>query len=168
MTKVLLGLGSNLGDRLAFLQRAVKMLDALEGVQLLAKSSLYQTPPWGVCEQPAFYNAVVEVECDLLPVDLLQQTQQIELDLGRERHEHWGARTLDIDILLYGDEVIALSQIKVPHPYLAERLFVLFPLAEVAADFYVPELGLVSDLLAQRLELEPENKIEKIYTADTW
>ncbi|MGI5891457.1 MAG: 2-amino-4-hydroxy-6-hydroxymethyldihydropteridine diphosphokinase [Bacillota bacterium] len=169
--RVFLGLGSNLGDRKAFLQRAIANICSLPGVVFKAKSSLYQTSPWGVSDQADYYNAVLEVYCNLPADYLLKSIQQIESNLGRIRAKKWGPRTADIDILLFGDEEIKQEGLLVPHPFLSERLFVLLPLVELDADLSVKGLN-VADLLKKRLLYEKthgiEHKIEKVSSADQW
>lgn len=134
MRTVYLSLGSNLGDREGHLRAAVDLLRA-EGIRVLRVSSVYETEPMEVADQPWFLNLVVEAETDLFPKQLLARIRKIELGLGRRRERPKGARTIDIDILLYGDAVIETSELTVPHPRLAERRFVLEPLAEL-----IPEL----------------------------
>jgi 2-amino-4-hydroxy-6-hydroxymethyldihydropteridine diphosphokinase len=138
------GLGANLGDREATIRAAVAELPGVLGV-----SSLRETDPVGVTDQPRFLNGVVALETALPPRELLEVLLAVERRLGRERKERWGPRTIDLDLLLYGDEVIAEDGLTVPHPHLHERRFVLEPLAEVAPKLVVPGLGGVEDLLAE-------------------
>ncbi len=142
---VFLGLGGNLGDRRANMRSAVEHIrSAIEKVRV---SSLYESAAWGVTDQPAFLNAVVRGLTDLPPLELLDATQGIENDLGRVRAQHWGPRVIDIDILLYGSEVIEQPRLTVPHPYLSQRSFVLHPLADLAAGLTLPDGSLVGELL---------------------
>jgi 2-amino-4-hydroxy-6-hydroxymethyldihydropteridine diphosphokinase len=126
-----LGIGTNLGDRLAFLQDAVDGLAATPGVTVSAVSPVYETDPVGGPEQPDFFNAVVGVDTTLTPHELLAECQRLEQEAHRVRKEHWGPRTLDVDVLLYGDERIDTPDLVVPHPRAAERAFVLVPLADL-------------------------------------
>ena len=143
--KIYLGLGSNLGDRLATLQRAVDSLEAHD-VQVVRSSRIYETDPVGGPEQGAFLNAVIEVATDIEPMDLLGLCLAIETELGRDRGERWGPRTCDIDILTYRDEVIDEPALTVPHPLMHERAFVLVPLLELDADPVLPGGRKVSSL----------------------
>ncbi len=128
------GLGSNLGDRLENLRLAVTLLDATSGVDVTATSSVYETDPVGP-PQPDFLNAVVEVRTTLSARDLLARFKEIEVGIGRTTGaERWGPREIDIDLLTYGEESIESDDLRVPHPRMAERAFVLVPLSEIAAD----------------------------------
>ncbi|QJW88063.1 2-amino-4-hydroxy-6-hydroxymethyldihydropteridine diphosphokinase [Spirosoma taeanense] len=137
--KTFLLLGANLGDRVATLNRAVDLIAGRVG-DVLQRSKLYETAPWGVTEQPAFLNQVLAVETELTPEAVLAQTQAIEQELGRVRHEKWGARVIDIDILYYDQLILRTDQLSIPHPYLHQRRFTLVPLAELAPDFIHPVL----------------------------
>ncbi|MDQ4149398.1 MAG: 2-amino-4-hydroxy-6-hydroxymethyldihydropteridine diphosphokinase [Actinomycetota bacterium] len=125
-----IGLGSNLGDRLRYLRRAVAALAALEGVEVLSASSVYESEPVGP-EQPDYLNAVVRAAVTLGPERLLAAMHRIEGHLGRTREMRWGPRTIDLDLLLYGDRTIETNDLKVPHPELTKRSFVLVPLLEI-------------------------------------
>ncbi len=143
-------LGSNLGDRLKYLSDASDLISLRLGT-IKAMSSLYQTASWGKHNQPDFINQVLGVETLLNPEELLNGVLTIELELGRERNERWGSRTIDIDILLFGDQVIDQPALKVPHPFLHERRFSLEPLCEIAPNLIHPSLNrplvdLLSDL----------------------
>ena len=126
-----LGLGGNLGDRIKNLRAALEMIKKISGVKLLRVSSFYETAAWGVENQPDFLNAAAKISTELEPLRLLDELQKIEIKLGRVRKEHWGARTIDIDILLAENLKINSERLKIPHPYLFERDFVLIPLAEI-------------------------------------
>ena len=147
MTRAAFGLGSNLGDRRAHLEAAVRWLAALG--EVLAVSSFRETAPVGGPPQPDYLNAAVVVATEQAPRALLQAAQEIERRAGRERGVAWGPRTLDLDLLLYGDRTLREPGLVVPHPRLHERRFVLEPLAEIALDWPVPGLGrTVGELLA--------------------
>jgi 2-amino-4-hydroxy-6-hydroxymethyldihydropteridine diphosphokinase len=145
-----IGLGANLGDAIAAVQGALQALDALPGTRVLRASRLYRTPAWGKTDQPAFVNAAALVETTLEPRALLDHMLSIERDFGRDRvgGERWSARTLDLDLLLYGDLTIDEPGLHVPHPHLHERAFALVPLVEVAPDAVIPGRGRASDLVA--------------------
>jgi 2-amino-4-hydroxy-6-hydroxymethyldihydropteridine diphosphokinase len=136
MVEALIALGGNIGDVRATFEEAIACLCRDENVRLLARSSDYRTPPWGVTEQPAFVNAAIAVATSLSPHDLLGRTMDCERRLGldRARKQPWGPRNIDIDILAYGDEVLNDRDLTLPHPRLLERAFVLVPLAEIAPD----------------------------------
>lgn len=138
MTKAYLGLGSNLGDRLANLQRAVEFLAGQPGVTIVRSSRVYETDPVGGPPQPDFLNAVVEVETSLSPRELLTACREAEEAVLRVRDERWGPRTIDIDILTFGDDVIDEPDLTVPHPRMHERGFVLAPLLELDPDPRLP------------------------------
>ena len=145
MTNVFLGIGGNLGDRRATMRRAVSEIRTV--VKDVRVSSLYETAAWGVTDQPSFLNAVVRGRTELKALELLEAMQAIENQLGRVRTQHWGPRAIDIDILLYGSDVIDVPRLKVPHPYMAQRGFVLRPLADLAAGLTLPDGSLVGELL---------------------
>jgi 2-amino-4-hydroxy-6-hydroxymethyldihydropteridine diphosphokinase len=126
-----LGLGANLGDRRRTLAAALRRLAEQPGIRVAAVSALYETPPWGKTDQPAFLNAAARIETSLSPRALLDLALEVERSLGRERGERWGPRTLDIDILLFGEEGIDEPGLHVPHPRLHERAFALAPLVDV-------------------------------------
>lgn len=148
-------LGSNLGDRVALLAAARRQLTATAGA-LVAVSGLYETAAWGRENQPAYLNQALAVETNLSPLALLAQCQAAEQAAGRQRLEHWGSRTLDVDVLLFGSEMIATLTLTVPHPRLAGRRFALVPLAEIAAAVAVPGSGrTVAELLALCEDLLP-------------
>ena len=130
VVRVYVGLGSNVGDRLEHLRRAVAELRETQGIEVVAASSVYETDPVGP-PQPGFLNAVVELETDLGPHDLLRRLKEIEASVGRLARERWGPREVDLDLLLYGDDLIDTDDLKVPHPQLRDRAFVVVPLREL-------------------------------------
>ncbi len=150
MPIVYLGLGSNLGDREANLRRALRRLRE-GGVQIERCSGVYETEPWGVREQPRFLNAVCRGRTELAPPDLLALAKRIEGELGRAATVRYGPRTIDIDILLYGDLVLDTPDLTIPHPRLAERAFVIIPLAEIAPDVVLPGDGRTARQLLEGL-----------------
>ena len=146
-----IGLGGNLGDVANTLEHALLALDGLPRTHLLRRSKLYRPPAWGVTAQPDFINAAAVLSTSLSADDLLAGLLRIEREAGRDRGtqcERWGPRALDLDLLLYGDAVIARPGLSVPHPHLHQRAFVLVPLSEIAADAAVPGQGRVDALLA--------------------
>jgi 2-amino-4-hydroxy-6-hydroxymethyldihydropteridine diphosphokinase len=130
-------MGTNLGDRPANLQQAIVEIEQNIG-KILDCSSVYETEPWGVSDQPSFYNQVLKVATSLDPLQLLTATLAIENEMGRVRTERYGARIIDIDILFFDDLVINTDQLTIPHPRITERNFVLAPLAEIAPDLVHP------------------------------
>ena len=144
MTRAYVGLGANLGDREQSIRAAVS---ALPGV--VAVSALRETDPVGVTDQPRFLNGVAALETTMSARELLDALLAVERKLGRERRKRWGPRTIDLDLLLYGDEVIDEDGLTVPHPCLHERRFVLEPLADLAPKLVVPGHGTVEELLAE-------------------
>ena len=148
MTIAYVGLGANLGAREETLRRAAELLGEADGVDVLAVSQLRETEPVGVVDQPPFLNGAVAIETARAPRDLLELLLEIERTLGRVREERWGPRTIDLDLLVYGDEVVEEPGLRVPHPHLHERRFALEPLVELAPELDVPGCGEVSSLLA--------------------
>jgi len=150
VTRAYVGLGANLGDREGTLRRAVELLDEVAGIEVVASSELRETEPVGVVDQPAFLNGAVAVETSLSARELLDSLLRVELLLGRARDgERWGPRTVDLDLLVYGDEVVDEPGLHVPHPRLHERRFALEPLAELDPALVVPGHGAVSALLTR-------------------
>lgn len=142
-----IGIGSNLDQPVDQVKRAIKALDRLPGCCCTAVSPLYRNPPMGPAGQPDYVNAVAAVETALEPRELLLALQDQEARAGRRRNgQRWGPRPLDLDILLYGDQVIAEPELDVPHPGIAERAFVLVPLAAIAPGLQIPGAGEVSRL----------------------
>jgi 2-amino-4-hydroxy-6-hydroxymethyldihydropteridine diphosphokinase len=141
MPRAHIAFGGNLGDVEGNLRRALEALGTLEGTRIVRVSSLYRTAPVGVTEQPEFVNGAVEVETTRSPEALLAELLRIEKDLGRTRERRWGPRTVDLDLVLYGDRVVETPGLEVPHPRMHERGFVLVPLAEIAPGALHPRLG---------------------------
>jgi 2-amino-4-hydroxy-6-hydroxymethyldihydropteridine diphosphokinase len=144
-----IGLGSNLGDREATIRRALELLDADADVAVFAVSTLRETDPVGYVDQPPFLNGAAALETELGPRELLGRLLAVERELGRTRDgPRWGPRTIDLDLLIHGDEVVDEPGLRVPHPRLAERPFALEPLAELDPALVVPGAGSVGTLLA--------------------
>ena len=143
-----IGLGSNLDNPLAHVSSALKELAAIDNCILLNQSSLYRSAPVGPQDQPDFVNAVAELATTLDAHQLLDALQALEQQHQRVRERHWGPRTLDLDLLIYGNDVISTERLTVPHAYLHERNFVLYPLAEIDPHLDIPNLGSISGLLA--------------------
>ncbi len=142
MTTAYIGLGSNLGDREALIARAAQLIGATR------LSTVRETEPWGLGQQPLFLNAVAEIETSLTPRQLLDQLLDVERLLGRERiGPRWGPRVIDLDLLLFGDQTIDEPGLVVPHPHLHERRFVLEPLTELDPLQRIPGMGTVQELL---------------------
>ena len=149
---VYLSLGANLDDPVAMLRQAVESLDRLDGVQVLRRSKIYETAPWGLIEQPNFFNIVVEIETDLAPLELLHAVKALETRLGRKPSRRWGPRCIDIDLILWGASVVRGSELTLPHKRFRERAFVLVPLAEIAPDVVDPETGATVAALLSQIE----------------
>ncbi|WP_444887084.1 2-amino-4-hydroxy-6-hydroxymethyldihydropteridine diphosphokinase [Microbulbifer sp. JMSA008] len=157
MEKVFIGLGSNLSEPQKQLRSALAAMEEIPDCRLLRCSSFYHSAPIGPGEQPDYVNAVVELECALTPIELLDQLQTIEQAHGRERSVRWGARTLDLDVLLFGEQQLDETRLQVPHPRMAERNFVLQPLAELDPQLQLPS----GERLQQLLQDCPQNRLEK-------
>jgi 2-amino-4-hydroxy-6-hydroxymethyldihydropteridine diphosphokinase len=142
MTRVLLAVGANLGERKVTLGRSLDALSRLPRTRMIARSTWHETAPvGGIGHQPSFLNGAVLLETAISPQELASQLRQIELHLGRERHARWDARKIDLDILLYGDQTIATPDLEVPHPRMAFRRFVLDPACEIAGELIHPTSG---------------------------
>jgi 2-amino-4-hydroxy-6-hydroxymethyldihydropteridine diphosphokinase len=150
LAEAFIALGGNVGDVRATFDRAISLLCDDFDIRLTARSSDYRTPPWGVTDQPPFINAVIAVTTTLPPHTLLARAQACERALGRDRlrEQHWGPRTIDLDILAYDDLVLNDATLTLPHPHLFERAFVLVPLAEIAPDRVIAGIS-VREALAQ-------------------
>jgi len=159
--RTFIGLGSNLENPCAQIKTAINDLKQIPESRLLASSSLYKSPPMGPQDQPDYINAVVELETTLSPHQLLDALQHIEQQHGRVRNRHWGERTLDLDVLLYAEQVINDDRLTVPHPGLSERAFVVYPLAEIAPDLLVPLKGNIADI-QRNCSRDGLQKVEKI------
>jgi len=158
--RVYLGLGSNIGDREEYIEQAVFLLGKIKGAEILKRSSNHETQAEGNADQPPFLNAAVEIKTTLPPKKLLKHIHDIENTLGREREVEWGPRTIDIDILIYGNLIISEDELQIPHPLLHERMFILLPLKEIAPNLAHPVLE------KSIKELFEEKKIESGVTYD--
>ena len=154
-TRCYIAIGSNLADPVAQAQSAITALQHLAASNWVCTSSLYASKPMGPQQQPDYINAVTCIDTTLAPLALLDALQQIENEQGRIRKEHWGARTLDLDILLYGDEVITNPRLTIPHYGMKTREFVLYPLAEIAPQLRLP----CGTALQELLLLCPQNDL---------
>jgi 2-amino-4-hydroxy-6-hydroxymethyldihydropteridine diphosphokinase len=154
MAVVYLSLGSNLGDRVGYVQQATSLLGAVSDIKIVRTSSLYETQPWLEKEMTWFVNAVIEIKTSLSPRELLQECQRIEKQLGRvrEKENQHGDRTIDIDILFYGKDIIDEKDLTIPHKYLHQRAFVLVPFLEINDYFVHPELNKTVADLYEELE----------------
>jgi len=139
-TPIFILLGSNLGDREGNLAAAQWFLEK-SGIVVNRESRVYETKPWGKENQPDFLNQVLQIETDLTPMALLNKLLEIEAEMGRKRVIKWGERIIDMDILLYGDQVIKTDKLTIPHPGIPSRRFTLVPLDEIASEVIHPELG---------------------------
>ena len=150
MAEAFIALGGNVGEVRATFKRAIACVCRDEAVRLVARSADYETPPWGMTEQPPFVNAAIEVATSLSPHQLLARAMDCERRLGldRTRKRHWGPRNIDIDILAYDDLALDDEDLKLPHPHMLERAFVLVPLAEIAPDRAIAGVT-VKDALAR-------------------
>jgi 2-amino-4-hydroxy-6-hydroxymethyldihydropteridine diphosphokinase len=160
--RAFIGLGANLGKKRQNLSMAVEMIQALPQVELEKISSCYKSSPWGKRDQAEFLNQVIMIQTDLPPRDLLHHLLDIEIKMGRQRNERWGPRNIDLDILVYGDEVIDSTELKIPHPYMHERLFVLIPFMEIAPDYAFPGGANIKEVLARALARDSESTVERI------
>lgn len=157
MTEVFIGIGSNMGDRQDNITSAVKALSQHGKIMLM--SSLFETAPEGFTDQPDFLNCVISVETDATPLALLKILKKIEKDLGRRESFRNAPRTIDLDILFYGDEIIKVASLEIPHPRLQERAFVLVPMVQIAPRYMHPALH--KTMLQMLSELEKGGRVEK-------
>lgn len=139
MVKVFVGLGSNLGDRKGYFLQVIELFEKEPSLEITKISSIYESKPEGLINQPDFYNSVIELKTSISAQELFAFFRTIEQLLGREWNLKWGPRTIDLDILLYGNEVIKEPNLEVPHPRMTERSFVLVPLLEIAPDATLPD-----------------------------
>jgi 2-amino-4-hydroxy-6-hydroxymethyldihydropteridine diphosphokinase len=163
--EIYIGLGSNLGDREQQLNGAVEALGRIDGAAVVRRSSLYESAPIGPPQQPRFLNAVVQIECDLVPQQLLGILKQIEVELGRKPAPKWEARAIDLDILLWGERVVADPNLQIPHLELHNRRFALEPLCELKGETRHPVLG-SSMLMLLRPLLSQD--VVRIPSSDFW
>lgn len=160
MVTAYIGLGANLGDREAGINKALVELVRSGAGRLTRVSSLYETEPVGIREQPDFLNAVAEIETETAPAELLAALREIERKVGREKTFKWGPRVIDLDILLYGDTSLAEDNLEIPHPEMHRRAFVLTPLAEIAPQAKHPVSGLTAREMSERTGGEGVRKYE--------
>lgn len=158
LTTVFLLLGSNLEDPEKQLQTARILIDQKIG-KIDQSSSVYWSAPWGNADQPAFLNQAIQLSTDSTADDLLSLLLSIEQEMGRQRLVKWGSRVIDIDILYYGQEIITSPHLKIPHPEIANRKFVLTPLSEIAPDFIHPVLNVNTSVLLERCEDQLEVRV---------
>jgi 2-amino-4-hydroxy-6-hydroxymethyldihydropteridine diphosphokinase len=152
-----------MGAKVTNIKNAVEAIGAIEGIEVIKTSSLYATEPWGKKDQEGFINAAVEIVTSLTPGQLLERLQEIEIKMGRQRSEKWGPRIIDIDILLFGDEVLESRKLTVPHPHMRNRLFVLIPLEEINSAIRFPDDGMdIKEVLTRVIDREGNQEITKI------
>jgi len=161
MNTAILLIGGNLGNRPLLLQQAVQLIEQQAG-KVVKLSGLYETAPWGNVQQPDYLNQALQISTPLAPLPLLHTLLNIEREIGRIRQQKWGARVIDIDIIFYNDEVISLPELKIPHPRMQNRQFVLVPLNEILPDWVHPIFQqTVHALLAACDDELPVKKLEK-------
>lgn len=168
MTVAYLSFGGNLGDPQTCFRTAAQTLADTEDCLILAKSSLYRTPPWGKTDQPDFLNAALVLDTYLSPLALLSLCQRLELAAGRQRKERWGARTLDVDIIAMEGIVRQDQPLVLPHPYYRKRLFVLIPLLEIVGDIALAPGEPSLSILKQYCEAEMPEKFYRIAGPESW
>ncbi|MDY6844349.1 MAG: 2-amino-4-hydroxy-6-hydroxymethyldihydropteridine diphosphokinase [Thermodesulfobacteriota bacterium] len=153
--KTFIGIGSNVGDKIAQCLHAISLLES-EDNRVVKKSSLFETLPWGIENQELFINCVVELETKMSAIELLQFLQSIERRMGRTKYIKWGPRIIDLDILFFNDEIINTEELEIPHPLISQRDFVLIPLKEIHPHMVHPQLGLT---ISELSELLPKREI---------
>ncbi len=158
--RVFISIGSNAGGRGANCSRAIEALSEASGIEVVAESPLYETEPWGNTDQPAFVNSAVEIRTTLSPSGLLEYLKALEHELGRVPTYRWGPRVLDLDIVFFGSRVVDTERLKVPHPFVSERAFVLVPLADIAPGFAHPVTHrTVAEMLATLRESSSDGRL---------
>jgi 2-amino-4-hydroxy-6-hydroxymethyldihydropteridine diphosphokinase len=157
-----ISLGSNRGQKQDNLDRACQYINELKGVDICKMSSLYLTSPWGKTAQDDFINQVVEIQTELSPLELLHALQDIEIKMGRCREEKWGPRVIDLDILMYEDEKSATEELRLPHPLMLDRLFVLVPLAEIKPDLVFADGTGIKEVLNRVAVRDGSQKVDRI------
>jgi len=155
-----LGLGSNVGDREEYIEQAVFLLGKSKGIDIVKRSTNHETEAEGGGDQPSFMNAAVMIKTNLTPYELLDKIHEIETALGREREVEWGPRTIDIDILMYGDLILSDDKLQIPHPSMHERLFVLLPLKEIAPKAIHPTIEKTIEMLHDEKKAEAGDKYD--------
>lgn len=161
MSRVYLGLGSNIDDRLKYLGKALKEIGELKDTKIIKSSSIYQTEPWGIKEQNSFLNLVTLIETGIPPTELLKDLKDIEIRCGRIKREKWYEREIDIDILFYGNEIFNSGKLVIPHPELHKRKFVLVPLNEIDSGFIHPVFNESIETLLKKTSDNSEIKLYK-------
>ncbi len=162
MAVVYLGIGSNLGDKRDNCLSALERLSS-KGVSISKRSGLYETPPWGVEDQPDFVNMAVEAETGMSPEELLGTLKEIEKEMGREVGIRWGPRLIDLDVLLYDDRIIQSKDLVIPHPLLHKRDFVLIPLAEISPERVHPVLNkTIRELTRELMKGGPDDETDHV------
>ncbi|WP_062051257.1 2-amino-4-hydroxy-6-hydroxymethyldihydropteridine diphosphokinase [Bacillus sp. JCM 19034] len=161
-----IALGSNIGERHLYLEKAIILLNKEEEIKVYKQSSIYETDPVGYEDQQRFLNMVVEIQTSLTSEQLLEKTQQIERSCGRTREIKWGPRTIDLDILLYDQENMEMEHLMIPHPRMWERAFVLEPLKEIAPAFYIADKGKTVSELYNELPEKEGVKVWKVTVVD--
>ena len=164
MMRVYLGLGSNVGDMYKFIIRAIEEIEKIRGVNLISKSSVYETEPWGNKEQNRFLNSVIEVDTDLEPQSLFRELKLVEKKLGRVKNIKWAEREIDIDILFCDDDIIRNDTLEIPHHEIENRRFVLVPLEEIASNLIHPVFKkTISELLKTTDDISEVNMYDCTY-----
>nr|WP_321456676.1 2-amino-4-hydroxy-6-hydroxymethyldihydropteridine diphosphokinase [uncultured Cohaesibacter sp.] len=157
-TEVLISLGGNIGDPSITIEDTLSTLSSQKGIRVITRSPYYVTPPWGKTDQAEFVNACAILKTTLSPARLLEVCLSVEKSMGRIRGEHWGPRIIDIDLLTYGDCVIDEESLKIPHPYMSERAFVLVPLRDLVPDFSLN--GQSIDAMIANLDVTGINRLD--------